>query len=188
MVLRMGKPAQIHRLKEKKALHTKFCQITGYNIPMGYFLTASCYGLKIKGEYVGGFILKRGILRQLRAYQEMPERWKAQYESKKYDFERNTVDMTGYFLTDKKYGLKFTWFLVKTIFLYPTKYFVYSYDSDNEKLKNYYSYGKPRLLYVGYPDLIEGYEKQQPPVNVEILSKWGILKIFLARTKKVIFK
>lgn len=182
----MSKPKRIYDLEEKAKLHTKFCQITGYSIPVCYFLTAPCYGLKINEEYVGGFILKHGRLRQLRAYQEMPELWQAQYESEKYDFEMNTVDMTGYFLTDKKYGVKFTWFLVKTIFFCTKKYFIYSYDLDKDKLKKYYSYGKPRLLYSGYPVLIDGYGEQQPPVNVEILSKWGILKIFLARTKKAI--
>lgn len=170
-------------LKEKEQLHTTFCQITGYKVPKDYFLDADCYGLKKHGKYIAGFILKRGTLPKLRSYQEIPIEERAAIDDKYFD---HTADLTGYFITDRRYGLRFTAYMVLIVALYRTRYFIYSYDVDNLRLKKYYGHGKPTLLYSGPPALVAGYSEQQPDVNVEVLTKMGVLRIFIQRTKKLV--
>lgn len=172
-------------LKEKEQLHGTFCRITGYKIPKDYFLSADCYGLKKKGKYVAGFILKRDALPTLRSFQEIPIDARTFVDDKYFT---KTADMTGYFIADKRYGLRFTVYLVLVVLFYRTRYFIYSYDLTNIGLGKYYSHGNPTLLYSGPPALLPGYTEQQPDVNVEILTKWGILKIFGQRTRKMLLK
>jgi len=179
-------PHKLKSDKDKSGLHASFCKITGYQIPLSYFLGADCYGVKHGGEFVGGFVIKKDHLFNLRSFQEIP--LPLLVSSLPYnEYGNRTADITGYFLKDKRYGLKLTWFFVKTIVLYDSKYFVYSYDVSNTRLGNYYAAGDPTLLYSGVPARIEGYTEDQPPVNVEVLSKWGIVKIFLYRTRKMFF-
>jgi hypothetical protein len=181
-------PYKLKSLQDKSKLHAIFCKITGYRIPTSYFLSADCYGVKQDedGEFVGGFVLKKGHLFDLRSFHEIPLTVVPSLPYTKYM--NTTADLTGYFLRDKRYGLKLTWFFVKTIVFYNSKYFIYSYDVSNTGLGKYYASGDPTLLYSGIPALIEGYTEEQAPVNVEILSKWGIVKIFLHRTRKMFLK
>jgi hypothetical protein len=179
-------PHKLKSYKDKSSLHASFCKVTGYRIPTSYFLGADCYGVKHGDEFVGGFVIKKDHLFNLRSFQEIPLTIVSSLPYNKY--RNKTADLTGYFLKDKRYGLKLTWFFVKTIVFYKSTYFVYSYDVSNTRLGKYYASGDPTLLYSGIPALIEGYTEEQAPVNVEILSKWGIVKIFLYRTRKMFLK
>jgi len=179
-------PHKLKSDKDKSSLHACFCKVTGYNIPVSYFLNADCYGVKHDGEFVGGFVIKKDLLLNLRSFQEIPLTLVPSLPYNKY--RNKTADLTGYFLMDKRYGLKLTWLFVKTIVFYSSKYFIYSYDVSNLRLGRYYAAGDPTLLHSGIPALIEGYTEEQPPVNVEILSKWGIVKIFIYRTRKMVLK
>jgi len=185
----MGKvqrPKKLSDSNSKRALWLRFCDITGYSIPFSYFLSADCYGLHDKDgvSFVAGFVLKRGPLEDLRVWQEIPEG--DEKERARQLLSRKVVaDTTGYFVQNEN-GFMFTLYFAFTVLLYPASYFMYSYDRDNMRLKKYYGRGFPHLLYSGVPALISGYTERQPPVNVEILTKYGVLRIFAMRTKQLL--
>lgn len=179
----MARAKKLLTQEDKSALHEAFCSVTGYRVPRHYFLGADCYGIRnLEGAFVGGFVLRKGHISTLRSYQEIPNlsRPYISINSRAKEY----TDITGYFLTDKRYGLRLTWCFVKTVLLYPSSSFIYSYSCADTRLGRYYSYGHPKLIYSGLPALVEGYTEQQPEVNVEMLSKWGIVKIFINRCKK----
>lgn len=101
------------------------------------------------------------------------------------DFE-NVAEFTGYFITDKTYGVLFTLHLVLTILFHKANKFVYSYPVSQSGLGRYYGKGNPLRIYCGPPDHLEGHSGKMESENVEILTKMGIIKIFLNRTKKFI--
>lgn len=179
-----GFPKRLRKDPDKLGLWEAFCHLTGYNIPSSYFLSADCYGIKHKGKYVGGFIIHQDILFRLRAFNEIPKDNLEKINIEKYI--HTTADLTGYFITSKKHGFALTCCFVLSVMTHRAKHFIYSYDTDNKRLERYYGNGKPVRLYSGIPALIEGYSSPQPPVNVEILTKFGIFRIFLNRTLKML--
>lgn len=183
----MVRPKKLTDPISKRSLWMRFCEITGYHIPLSYFLLADCYGLRDKDGvgFVAGFVLKRGHLEDLRVWQEIPE-CEEKERARQLLSTRVVADTTGYFLQDKKRGFIFTLYFALTVLFYPASFFIYSYDRDNLRLKKYYGHGLPLLLYSGTPALIDGYTEAQPPINAEMLTKYGVFRIFLMRTKKLI--
>lgn len=168
---------------EVEVFQKKFCERISYEVPLGYFIKGDCYGFYDDGRLVGGFCLVHDIPYKLRSIQQVPEdcMWF------KLPITR-TAEFTGYFLDDKSHGLYFTYHLVKTIMLHKASWFVYSYPVSQVKLGGYYSRGNPVKIYTGAPKKLLGHTEGMEEEHVEALTKWGIVKIFLARTRRYVLK
>jgi len=175
-----------------------FCSRISYDIPSTYFKKGECYALledekTITSEgtmnrirIVGGFCLIHDLPWKLRSIKQIPE--DAFLQATRDLPTLKTAEFTGYFLNDKKYGLLFTSHLVKTCLLHKASRFVYSYPTRQTGLEKYYSKGKPRRLYSGLPAKLPGHKDKMEDENVEVLTRWGIIKIFMARTIREILK
>jgi len=175
-----------------------FCSKISYDIPSTYFKKGECYALiedeKVitsegtvnKIRIVGGFCLVHDLPWKLRSIKQIPE---DMLHLATRDLPTlKTAEFTGYFLNDKKYGLLFTSHLVKTCLLHKASRFVYSYPISQTGLEKYYSKGKPGRLYSGQPAKLQGHKDGMEDENIEVLTRWGIIKIFLARTLRYILK
>ena len=185
----MAKFEKLTKPYDIEKFHELFCKKIDYEIPLTYFKKGSCYGMFVKKvektgfgdlawhDLVGGFCLVHDIPSKLRSIKQIPleEPLKELPTSK-------TAEFTGYFLLDKKHGLYFTLNLVRVILGHKAKKFVYSYPVSQKRLGKYYSYGNPDKLYTGVPRRLTGHSENMEAEHVEALTKWGIVKIFLART------
>ena len=166
-----------------------FNTVLGYStVPLEYFMSGECYGMFIDGKLVAGFCLVPGFL-NLRAVMQLPE---AEIVNLAYSpMSDHLADFTGYFLlkdTSWLNAFRFTVYLVKTCVRSPYKHFIYSYQVNEVKLGRYYAAGDPKRIYTGIPEHLDGHGENMEPEHVEILTKWGIVKIFLRRTYKVLKK
>lgn len=159
-----------------------------YEIPITYYTKGTCYGFYRNGILVGGFCLIHDFPAYLRSFQQIPVDLDDELLVKSGMEMLNTVEFTGYFLTDKTNGLYFTYHLVKTIFNHRATRFIYSYPISQVALERYYSKGHPVRLYTGKPSYLPGHLPNMEAEHVEVLSKWGIFKIFLSRTVKYLLK
>lgn len=174
---------QLRQLKknstEIEMFHKQFCSKIKYEVPYEYFNEGDCFGILFKGRLVGGFCLVNAPPLHLRSLIQIPDivfNWYL-YDSHIYD----VCEFTGYFIEDKRFGLLFTMYLVWVILTYNAKQFVYSYPVSQKGLEQYYRKGKPIRLYTGFPATLEGVPGVEKE-HVELLTKWGIVKIFLFRT------
>lgn len=161
------------------AFHNKFCAKVKYDVPAGYFNKGDCFGLYVNGELVGGFCLVNLPPLHLRSITQIPDvvyNW-CIYGDRLCD----VCEFTGYFLDSRRHGLIFTVYLVWVILTYNASQFVYSYPASQKGLERYYSKGSPLRLYTGKPVTLEGIPGVEDE-HVEVLTKWGIVKIFLHRT------
>lgn len=161
-----------------------FNGILGYStVPYAYFASGDCHAMFDGERIVAGFCLVKGF-HDLRAIQQLPQdkiRWLEEHHRYMVN---SLADFTGYFITNKKYGLKFTIYLVKTCLFHKCKYFIYSYLVTEYGLERYYGSGKPLRVHTGEPEHLSGHHAVMEPEHVEILSKWGIVRIFIYRTKR----
>jgi hypothetical protein len=165
--------------QEIKDFHQKFCSKIKYEVPLEYFNEGDCFGLLVNGQLVGGFCLVDAPPLHLRSLLQIPDlmfNWN-QYGSALY----NVCEFTGYFLEDRRFGVIFTMYLVWTILWYRASQFIYSYPTSQKGLEKYYSRGNPIRLYTGIPATLVGVQGVEEE-HVEVLGKWGIVKIFLFRT------
>lgn len=166
---------------EIQEFHDRFCEGVKYDIPVGYFNKGDCFTMTVRGKMVAGFCLVNEPplnLRSLRQIEDIVRRWHI-YENTITD----VCEFTGYFIEDKRFAFFFTLYLVWSVLWCNAKQFVYSYPVSQKSLERYYSYGKPLRLSTGIPEHLKhlpGIEEE----HVELLSKWGIVKIFLHRTRR----
>lgn len=97
-------------------------------------------------------------------------------------------DFTGFFIKDRKYTIKFLWYLAGVCWRHRSVYFIYSYQTTEYGLERYYRAGKPLRVHTGSPEHLPGHHDKMEPEHVEILTKMGIIKIVASRTIKLIFK
>ena len=161
--------------------HRKFCNHIEYQVPLEYFEKGSCYALIVNGEIVAGFCLVYRPANELRSLQQVPYFCHTLYKD---EFVYRVAEFTGYFIDKKSYAFKFTMNLVRIVLLSPAHYFVYSYPVDQKRLGKYYAKGKPIRIYSGKPRRLEGHPEGLDEERVEVLTKWGIVRIFLHRTRK----
>ncbi len=175
---------KLSNVKDIMKFQRTFNKILGYSsIPYSYFKSGDCHAMFDGKRMVAGFCLVRGFS-NLRAIQQLPKE-KVDWLAREHGHMVGSMaDFTGYFITDKKYGLKFTIYLVKTCLFHPCRYFVYSYLVTETGLEKYYGSGKPLRVHTGKPEHLSGHHESMDEEHVEILSKWGIVRIFLYRTKR----
>jgi hypothetical protein len=174
-------------LDDIEAFQKKFNSILGYSsIPLSYYSMGDCYVLERNGDYLAGFCLVKGF-EHLRSIRQLPievredvkKRWPV------------LVDFTGYFIqpkTPKVFSFIFTIYLVLVCAFYSCNYFVYSYLVSEVGLGKYYGKGLPTRVHTGKPLHLEGHHDVMDDEHVEILTKLGVARIFLYRTKRLFFK
>ena len=155
-----------------------FGKTIGYYIPDEYFFGQNVWGLfEYDESVVGGFAL---VNREQRVIDELPD----DFDKEKL---RNTcTEITGYFIKQKKGSFKLTCRLLIEVLKNDRNKFIYAYPVSNKALQKYYGYGKPKLIFSGYPKKLHGHKDDMEEQNVEILTKFGVFKIFFYRTLKQI--
>jgi len=160
-----------------------FSRKIGYEIPTKYFQNCgeTWALLDNDGKIYGGFAL---IYKNHRVIEELPFSISGWMHSNEY------AELTGYFLNTKKGSFKLTLKLLVEVLKCKRNQFIYAYPSNQTKLEKYYSYGKPKRIYAGIPKKLEGHpiDKELESQNVEILTKYGILRIFVMRSFKHFLK
>jgi hypothetical protein len=167
---------------------------------MKYLINADVYGYRSNGKYIAGFILKPYISQwsNMRVFEQLSLEDYEYIIDKLYEKHPTLLkrwkccEYTGYFIDKKAPGFLFTLLMILVVFK-SGKYFYLSFDRSNKKLAAYYSHGNPTLIYRGPVDYEvvddNGVQKiTHGDEQIECLTRWGILKIFLWRTKKGIAK
>lgn len=134
----------------------------------------------VGGKMTCGYCLVYRPMFNLRSVIQIPDHW---YLSN-HRLLQDAAEFTGYFINNKKYAFFFTLHLVMTIIFHKAKTFVYSYPSAHRALGKYYGTGDPCRIYSGVPEALEGHKENMEPENVEVLTKFGVFKIFYHRTVK----
>lgn len=181
---------KVRKLKDVEDIihYTKlFNRAIGYsNVPWRYHATGTTYALyDSKNRIVGGFVLIPGYW-HLRTILQMPEEVQKSFYKDNPKIVQSLCDLTGYFIINPKHGLKITIKLLLTTLFSKYRYFCYSYPIHDVALKKYYGTGKPILLYAGVPRKLEGHSDHMDEEYVEILTKIGIVRIFLYRTTRML--
>jgi hypothetical protein len=174
------------------SLSSGFLAKSGTLIPWKYLQQGRCFvWYDNKGDFAGGFaIIERAHFRTIlhggfaiieiahfRTILQIP------HAARKKLRTHPNAEITAYFINNKSFGLRITLRLIIEVLKTDGKKFVYSYDRDNRKLGKYYAMGSPIRLYSGYVRNLEGMTGKHIE-NVEILTKGGILKLFMKRTIK----
>jgi hypothetical protein len=159
----------------------------GYsNVPWKYHATGTTYAVRNeKGRIVGGFILIPGYW-HLRAVLQMPEEKQVSFYEQNPKVVSKLCDLTGYFILSRKHSTKVTVLLLLVTLLSRYKYFIYTYPTHDKALEKYYGRGNPRRIHTGIPEKLEGHAEHMEEEHVEILTKYGIFKIFVERLRRVI--
>lgn len=184
---------KLTKLKDRweiEAFQKEFNSILGYStVPLEYLESGDCFVLLVNHKLVAGFCLVSGF-DNLRSIQQLPENVREDCKTKYPYIVDNLADFTGYFINTKSklYGILFTIYLVLVCATYPKKYFIYSYLISETRLGKYYSSGSPLKIHTGKPEHLNGHHDTMEEEHVEVLSKIGIFKIFLYRTKRLIIK
>ena len=172
-------------VEDMQYLSEKFECATDYHIPPHYLLGEDVWGLFDKGDLVGGFAIVSSDS-YLRTVDQMADYLPA---FKKYHYKMGVAEVTCYFSAEKKHSWRVRTKLMFRMLKSKAKYFIYSYSTDNEKLKEYYSRGNPRLVYSGRMDYGNGTIELE---NVEMVTKWGVvrgsLKTTLLQLKKKFYR
>jgi hypothetical protein len=149
-------------------------------VPIDYFKSGDCYALFVDGTLTGGYCLVHRPLFNLRSVIQIPD----YYRLVNHKMLQEAAEFTGYFINSKRYAFFFTLHLVMTIIFHEAKTFVYSYPVSNRALGKYYGRGDPCRIYTGAPRHLEGHKEVMEPEHVEVLTKFGIFKVFMHRTIK----
>jgi len=151
------------------------------DLPMRYLHKSRCFGFFKNRNPIAGYCLSYRPIEQMSVIQQIPSHLRKNLINEdpfKY------VEFTGYFLNTKKYAFWFKLHLVIRLLSHKASYVVYSYLAEHAKLDAFYRTGNPLRLYSGIP---ESSSSHLPvTVNVEILSKWGVMKIVFNQIKKEI--
>jgi len=180
--------------EEIESFQKAFNEVLGYStVPLSYFHDGECHAMFIDGKIVSGFALISGF-HKLRSVMQMPKNkifdlitYLCKVQSHE-DALENLADFTGLFLKDKRHSFTFSLYMLKICLFHPCRYFIYSYQVSEERLGNYYGRGKPQRIHTGVPEHLDGHHSIMEPEHVEIMSKWGIVRIILHRTFKMIKK
>jgi hypothetical protein len=165
-----------------------FNKAIGYsNVPWQYHASGKCYAMFRDGKMEAGFCLIDGYW-NLRAIRQIPYGIARKFEQTQTDIAYNMCDLTAYFISTQNLtrGILFTLYLVWTCLNHSTRYFAYTYPIHDRALEKYYGRGNPIRIHTGVPVKLEGHGEHMEAEHVEVLSTWGIVKIFYHRTKRMI--
>lgn len=170
-VRKIEKSAEYHRFS------FAFEMVSGHKIPVEYLNGENVWVLEdYFGNFVGGFaLIENKVPRSILQIPTASIRSRYQYVCN---------ELTCYFIQKKEGSFLLTMRLLKESLKANKKLFCYSYKFNDRKLRSYYRAGNPTVIYIGRPLKLEGHDSSAVTESVELLTKWGILKIFLTRTFK----
>jgi hypothetical protein len=156
-------------------------------VPWQYYASGKIYAFMHGKTIKGGLVLIPGYW-NLRSILQMPVETQVTFYALNPEIANNLCDNTGYFILNLplKYSVLFAIRLFFVVLFYPKKYHVYTYPVSDKALEKYYARGNPIRIYSGKPQHLPGHHASMESENVEIISRWGLLKIFFFRTKKLI--
>lgn len=176
------KDVSLHTLKLK--ISDAFYENTGIRIPYSYIVNSKnkAFILHDKKEIFGSFVIVNQ--QPFRTLQQIP--WfNTSFNQKEIspNWNKYVSEITCYFLKKDVplfYRILFKIKFVLAVIDCDSKYFVYSYHTKDKKLEKYYDYGSPFRVYCGKTINMNDIEKYNDSwENVEILTEYGIIKIFL---------
>jgi hypothetical protein len=155
--------------KIHKSAESWFLSLLGKkDLSLDYIQKGNNFGLFEDDELLGGYCLVHEPLYQMYIIQQIP---KCEHQ---FDDEDpfNYVEVVCYFTcNDEKYAARLRRHFVTRLLLHKASYIVYSYPSSDTRIEEYCQVGNPLRLYSG--EVKNGGD----PVNVEVMTKLGILKI-----------
>ena len=187
MVKAMIKIRKLKNVEDFKEYTRLFNKAIGYsNVPWQYYASGEIWSVFKESQIKGGFVLVPGYF-NLRSILQMPEEVQEIRYKEHYKVMNNLCDNTGYFLNGVSFweGIWFTLLLTLICLFYKKGYFVYTYPVTDTGLEKYYGSGKPIRIHTGVPVHLPGHSDNMEPEHVEILTRLGIIKIFLYRTKRM---
>jgi|GEM_PF-4280688 len=169
------------KLKQALDYQEAFYKLSGVKFPIDYILAGKSFLIYNRKKAVGGFIIAKR--KNARSIRQIPKTQKGIAAIAMVDRYKWISEMNGYFITDRKLGffLVTAWLFV-VLFDCATHY-IYAYESSNENLKKYYSPAKPMIIYDGIVSNLSGMIGVHSE-RIEIISKIGFLKLYVARLKK----
>ena len=158
-----------------------------YEIPYQYFLDEEVWAMMQGSKIVGGFaFVSKKVPRSLAQIPGSFVHNRQLYTDKQVIDLPSVAEVTGYWMAQKRGALIFTLWFVLRAFLHRASYFVYSYPVSQKKLGYYYSTAKPLVLYRGVAKKLPGHPEEMEAESVEMITAFGVLKIFLHRVGKVL--
>lgn len=154
---------------EMDDFHKSICTARGRDIPLSYLANGSCYGIIRNGAVLGGFCLLDAPPLHLKAVAEIPDilyNWHI-YEDRVDDL----CEITGIFVKDRRLLFVLLCMLVWRSLTFGARQYAYCYPVRLKEVRLITSYGDPQQVFTGV--MVGGTEKE----HVEILTKWGIVKI-----------
>lgn len=176
----------VKRPKDINTFRSKFNAKLEYStIPLEYFKSGRCYALWDGQVMVGGFCIVYRHFSLLRSMKQIPQSALLQYQQKYPHIFSDVADITGFFIDKPKYSAQLLWYIMYSLLIHPARYFVYSYGTHEHWLERYYGAGKPIRIHTGIPEKLPGHHKTMPEEHVEILTKFGIVRIVTNRFLKI---
>lgn len=175
----------------------------GIKLPHKYFSRSKCFAYFKDNRIVAGFIISpyKNTLRNFRTFEQIRKdhiyiaciKKMMGIEFLANSKAKHLAEYTGYFILDKSIAFIFTLKMIVAVCLMPHKYFFISYSYNNKFLKNYYSKGKPEKIVVTDVEYHTLGDNGSTKINhgiesIEVLSKYGVVRIFIWRTMQVIKK
>lgn len=174
---------------EVERFQKKFNEHLGYSeVPLSYFLMGDCFAMFDGDRLVAGFCVVFRYYRQLRVIRQIPTQVVDLLDHTKPNMFRGIADITGFFIDDVEYTPKFLAFMFLELLRHKASHYAYSYQVDEYWLERYYRSGNPVRIHTGVPERLEGHKGEMKPEHVEILSKTGIMMIFVSRLFRMIVK
>lgn len=189
----MGSIRRLTKASDLISYMNAFMEQIHYVIPWQILIGEEVWALYEGDKIVGGFaFVSKGMPRSI---QQIPEELRGTFSkgciriSKDLVInEKDVAEITGYWLSSKKNAGIFTvWFVLRAL-LHSCKYFVYSYPVSQRKLGKYYNSANPIVLYRGEPLKLRGHVDNMEPESVELITAFGVFKIFCYRVKTIIRK
>jgi len=162
------KVVRIFNREDAKSFAGGFHSKSGYLMPYMTFLENATFAVKKYDNTLHGgmcFIEDKNKFRVLR---QIPADSKITWIN-----ENRVCELTAFWVNNKAAYLPLLTKITMYVLFSWKDYFVYSYATDCRKLQEYYSRGKPILLYSG--QMTTGSIE-----NVECLTKLGIVRIFVS--------
>jgi hypothetical protein len=137
------------------------------NLHLDYIRKGKCFGLFLNDDLLAGYCLVHEPLYQMYTIRQIPE------SEHQFDDEDpfNYVEVVGYFSFTKEYAAKMKRHFILQLLLHKASYIVYTYPTSDTESEACFRLGNPLRLYSGK------LKKGDASVNVEVVTKLGILKI-----------
>lgn len=178
---------QLQTEEDYLSFEKAFADEMAYTVPASFLKKGTTWAVwrrdkRGKGAWVSGYALVDKY--PLRSLQEIPEDKMLPEWNFKHIGEFTAFWISKKYKDTKYFAFFFTAHMIWKTFIHPSKYYIYSYPISEEKLGDYYAKGHPLRIYSGPINRLEGHAENPEPEHIELLTTWGIWKIFFYRCWK----